>query len=625
MIKLREPFVKLSFILAKQTLLLLKPRKQCMSATESKKKRGINWKSLKQAAALYPYIKPYQGKFLLGILFLFLSSAANLAFPKLLGDLVNASKSNNFTQSIENVALMLMAILILQATFSYFRIVLFVQVAEKALKALRQAAYQKMLKLPMAFYNSRRVGELTSRINSDIPQLQETFTTTLAEFVRQLVIIGGGISLLLFTSVRLTLFMLAILPVVVLTAVAFGRFIRKYSKKLQDEVALSSTIMEETLQGISNVKAYANELYERTRYNAKTDDVAQIAIKGGYYRAAFASFIILGLFGAVVAVIWQGSLLIAKGELDTGQLFAFVLYSSFIGGSIGGMADVYARIQKAVGATESVLAIFDESEEPLNINQNIRKLPIKGNIVFNKVHFAYPSRPDMPVLQNLNMQIKAGERIALVGTSGAGKSTILNLLLRFYSPQSGLISIDNENLQHLDLTAFRKTIAWVPQDISLFGGTIAENIAYGAPGAPFETIVEAAKQAHAHHFIEAFPDAYQTLVGERGIQLSGGQRQRIAIARAILCNPAILLLDEATSALDSESEQAVQQALDALMQNRTSLVIAHRLSTVKNANNIWVIENGSVAEFGTHEDLTQRENGRFKALLNMQRLELSPN
>lgn len=624
MIKLREPFVKLSFILAKQTLLLLKPRKQCMSATESKKKRGINWKSLKQAAALYPYIKPYQGKFLLGILFLFLSSAANLAFPKLLGDLVNASKSNNFTQSIENVALMLMAILILQATFSYFRIVLFVQVAEKALKALRQAAYQKMLKLPMAFYNSRRVGELTSRINSDIPQLQETFTTTLAEFVRQLVIIGGGISLLLFTSVRLTLFMLAILPVVVLTAVAFGRFIRKYSKKLQDEVALSSTIMEETLQGISNVKAYANELYERTRYNAKTDDVAQIAIKGvlpsGICQLYNIGFIWCG-GGGYLARKSSNS----QRELDTGQLFAFVLYSSFIGGSIGGMADVYARIQKAVGATESVLAIFDESEEPLNINQNIRKLPIKGNIVFNKVHFAYPSRPDMPVLQNLNMQIKAGERIALVGTSGAGKSTILNLLLRFYSPQSGLISIDNENLQHLDLTAFRKTIAWVPQDISLFGGTIAENIAYGAPGAPFETIVEAAKQAHAHHFIEAFRDAYQTLVGERGIQLSGGQRQRIAIARAILCNPAILLLDEATSALDSESEQAVQQALDALMQNRTSLVIAHRLSTVKNANNIWVIENGSVAEFGTHEDLTQRENGRFKALLNMQRLELSPN
>jgi ABC-type multidrug transport system fused ATPase/permease subunit len=585
------------------------------------KSRRIEWSSLKRGAALYKYIRPYQAQFWLGMVFLFLSSSANLAFPKFLGDLVNASSSENFEVEVRYIALMLFGILLLQATFSYFRIILFVRVAEKALASLRQATYEKLLSLPMRFFNSRRVGELNSRISSDITQLQETFTTTFAEFVRQLVIVGGGITLLMMTSVQLTLFMLAILPVVVLAAVAFGRFIRKYSKQVQDEVAASNTIVEETLQGISSVKAYANEFFELSRYKKKTDEVAQIAIKGGHYRAAFASFIVLGLFGAVVAVIWRGSLLIGKGEMDAGQLFSFVLYSSFIGGSIGGMADVYARIQRAVGATEELLDIFDSEEESIIVNKPIPEMKrLNGEIEFKNVSFSYPSREEVEVIKSLSFRISAGQTAALVGSSGSGKTTLTNLLLGFYTLSRGDLLIDGQSLSSFNLSGFRKQLALVPQDVFLFGGSIGENISYGKPEADQSEIEEAARKAYAHDFISAFPEGYNTMVGERGIQLSGGQRQRVAIARAMLKDPAILLLDEATSALDSESEAEVQKALDALMKGRTSIVIAHRLSTVKHADKVLVLEAGQLVEEGSPADLMARDNSRFKDLQRLQHL-----
>lgn len=588
---------------------------------EEKKSRRIDWSSLRRGTALYQYIRPYQGQFLLGMLFLFLSSAANLAFPKYLGDLVNASSAVDFVSQVQHIALLLFGILLLQAIFSYFRIILFVRVAEKALAALRQATYQKLLQLPMRFFNSRRVGELNSRISSDITQLQETFTTTFAEFIRQLIIIIGGISLLMFTSVKLTLFMLAVLPVVVLAAVAFGRFIRRYSKQVQNEVAESNTIVEETLQGIASVKAYANEFFELQRYRQKTQQVAETAIKGGHYRAAFASFIVLGLFGAVVAVIWRGSILIGQGLMDAGQLFSFVLYSSFIGGSIGGMADVYARIQRAVGATEELLDIFDFDSEAIVVDAPVPTMPrLRGEIIFNELRFSYPSRAEVEVIKGVSVHIQAGETVALVGSSGSGKTTLTNLLLGFYPVQQGSILIDGRPLADYDLSSYRQQLALVPQDVFLFGGSIGENIRYGKPDASQEEVESAARKAFAHDFIQAFTEGYDTLVGERGIQLSGGQRQRVAIARALLKDPAILLLDEATSALDSESEAEVQKALDALMEGRTSLVIAHRLSTVKHANKIMVLEGGKLVEAGAPDILLQREESRYKELLRLQHL-----
>lgn len=588
-------------------------------AKQKEAKPKLKKGSFKKALQLYKYIKPYRGEFLVGLVFLVLSSAANLAFPKYLGDLVDAANTDNIMENISEISLILLAILVAQAIVSFFRVVLFVNVTEKTLAALRQATYQHLIKLPMQFFNTKRVGELNSRISADISLLQETFTTTLAEFIRQLIIIFGGIAILLYTSPKLTLFMLAIVPVVVVIAVFFGRFIRRYSKEVQNEIAQSNTIVEETLQGIFNVKAFANEYLEIGRYRNKTNKVAQIGMKGGKYRGAFSSFIVLGLFGAIVAVIWRGVSLIATGDLAVGELFSFVIYSGFIGGSIGGFANVYANIQKAVGATEELLDIFDEPEEQLDEESSQGNIKdFRGNLRFEGLSFFYPSRPDTKVINNFSLTIEAGKQVALVGPSGAGKSTLVSLLLQFYQPQDGTLFYDEKPANSYDLALLRNQMAVVPQDVFLFGGTIRENIAYGKPSAAENEIIEAAEQANAWEFISKFPEGLDTIVGERGVQLSGGQRQRVAIARAVLKDPKILILDEATSALDSESERLVQEALERLMVGRTSVVIAHRLATIRNADQIVVLENGALKEVGTHNELIANKNGLYASLSSLQ-------
>ena len=583
------------------------------------KKPRITKAALVKSLRLYKYIRPYRGQFYLGLIFLVLSSAANLAFPEYLGQLVDATNSDEMFKSINKISLVLIGILILQSIVSFFRVVLFVNVTEKSLASLRQATYHHLIKLPIAFFHEKRVGELNSRISSDISLLQETFTTTLAEFIRQMIIIFGGISILLYKSPRLTLFMLAIVPVVVLIAVVFGRFIRRYSKDVQKKVAESNTIVEETLQGIFNVKAFANEFVEMTRYKRKTNEVAKVGIKGGWYRGAFSSFIVLGMFGAIVAVIWQGVNLVANGSLEIGELFSFIVYSGFIGGSIGGLANVYASLQKAIGATEELLEILDEEVEELDEEESSNDLQdFEGKVEFRNVSFEYPNRKDIPVLKKVDFTAKPGEQIALVGPSGAGKSTLVSLLLRFYKPSGGKVFFDNKEASEFGLSEIRNQMAVVPQDVFLFGGTIKENILYGNPKATEEEIIEAAKLANAWRFIEEFPEGLETIVGERGVQLSGGQRQRIAIARAVLKNPKILILDEATSALDAESEKLVQEALDKLMVGRTSIVIAHRLATIRKADKIVVLEKGKVVETGKHEELIAMEEGLYKNLSELQ-------
>lgn len=587
--------------------------------TDDKPTKKISKSALKEALKLYAYIRPYQGRFLVGLLFLLLSSAANLIFPKLLGDLVDAVNDDNYREAIGNVGKLLLLVLGAQALFSFFRIILFVQVTEKALAGLRQATYRHLIQLPMAFFNKRRVGELNSRISADISLLQETFTTTLAEFLRQMLIIIGGISLLAITSWKLTLFMLAILPPVIIITVFFGKFIRRYAKTVQEKVADSQVIVDETLQGIFNVKSFVSESFEVLRYGERTNEAARAGIKGGLYRAAFASFIVFGLFGALVAVIWKGSTMIATGELQTGQLFSFIIYSGFIGGSIGGLADVYSRIQKAVGAAESLLGIFDEVPEPLEID-TVRTERLQGEIQVRDLRFAYPSRADITVLKGINFKAQPGERIAIVGTSGGGKSTLVSLLLQLYRNYDGDILFDGIEARNQSLQSIRNSIGVVPQEVLLFGGSIKENILYGKPNATDEEVKSAAQKAYAHEFINAFPESYDTLVGERGVQLSGGQRQRIAIARMMLKDPAILLLDEATSALDSESENMVQKALEKLMRGRTSIVIAHRLSTVRNADRILVMQGGEIVESGSHAELLSKDNGIFREYADMQRM-----
>lgn len=568
---------------------------------------------------MYLYIKPFQSEFMIGMVFLILSSLTALAFPTFLGDLVDAAQSS--PEKIDKIALNLGLLLLTQAAFSFVRILFFERVAQKSLSSLRQAMYSHLIDLPMNFFHSKRVGELTNRLQSDIGVLQETFTSTLAEFIRQIVIISGGVILLAYTSVKLTLFMLAVLPFVIILAIIFGTKIRKFSKSVQDASASSNVIVEQSLSAIATVKAFTNENSERKKYEKSTDKVAQLAISAGILRGGFASFLILGLFGALVLVVWKGTSLISSGELDPGQLFSFVIYSGFIGGSMGGIADVYGRLQKAIGATEGIVNILEEKIEENSSNQNLdidiknQKSPI---ISFQNVDFAYASRSDLLVLQSLNLDVLPGDQLAIVGPSGAGKSTIMQLLLRFQLPTSGEIYFFGEKSSSYSKNFIRKQMGWVPQDVILFGQSIRENIRYGNIKSTEDDLMSAVKESNSFEFIDKFPNGLDTEIGERGVQLSGGQRQRIAIARAMLKDPQVLLLDEATSSLDAENESVVQEALDRLMKNKTSVIIAHRLSTVRNANKIAFLNKGRVLELGSHEELMNLSSGSYKKFVKQQ-------
>ncbi|HTI61672.1 ABC transporter ATP-binding protein [Mucilaginibacter sp.] len=587
-------------------------------------KAKITRQTLSNISRLLSYLRPYRWKFIFAMLFLFLSSLVGLAFPSFIGALIDAAQGKSTGKflpgSIQGIGILALAVLFSQAFISFFRILWFVQVAERSLADIRRDTYFKLITLPMNFFSNRRVGELNSRISADLSQIQDTLTTTLAEIIRQLVLLVGGIAFLAIISIKLTLSLLAVLPVLVVIAVFFGRFIRKISREAQDKLAESNTIVEETLQGIANVKAFVNESFEATRYGKNIGDVASIAIKGAKYRGIFASFIVFGMFGAIVSVVAYGCLLVSHHELTVGELFKFALYAAFVGSAMGSFPEMYANVQRAVGASERVLEILAEQSEKISIiesNNDIKQL-IEGDLSFNNVNFHYPSRPEIEVLKGVSFEAKAGQRVAIVGPSGSGKSTTAALILQFYHPQSGTIFFDGKPADEYSLTDIRNQVAIVPQDVLLFGGTIRENIAYGRLKATEEEILAAAKRANAHQFVTSFPEGYDTVVGERGVKLSGGQRQRIAIARALLKNPSILILDEATSSLDSESERLVQEALEELMKNRTSVIIAHRLSTIREADKIIVLEKGAVIESGNHEELLGNEKGLYRYLSQLQ-------
>jgi len=522
---------------------------------------------------------------------------------------------------MDQAALLLLGVLAVQAGFSFFQALSFASVGQRSLVDLRRDTYARLITLPMTFFAQRRVGELASRLSADLTQIEDTLIVVLPQLLRQITMLTGGIALIAFTSLKLTGIMLASLPLLTVVAVVFGRRTRKIARQAQDRLADTATIVEETLQGIVNVKAFANEGYELGRYSAGLQRFLTATLRGARLRAIFIAFIIFALFGSIVLVLWSGARLLQQGQITFGELTRFILYTTFVAGAMGQFAELYSQVQKAVGATQRVRELLREQGEvdaspdraPASVTSRLR-----GEVRFENVRFSYPSRAEIEVLHGIDLAAAPGEKVALVGPSGAGKSTIISLLLRLHDPSAGRVWIDGRDAREYPLSGLRAQMSLVPQEVLLFGGSIAENIAYGKPGASRAEIKQAARQANAHSFIGSFPQGYETLVGDRGIQLSGGQRQRIAIARAILRDPAILILDEATSSLDSESELLIQEALEKLMRGRTSVMIAHRLATVRHADRIIVIADGRVVESGTHDQLQAIKNGFYRRLAALQ-------
>lgn len=588
---------------------------------DTKKKAKISKKGFKSFMRIFTYIRPYRFQFIIGLLFLSIGSLLFMIFPGAAGEMANAAAGQSrFEFTVRDYGILFLFILVFQAAFSYLRTILFAIVSEKGMADVRKDLFEKIITRDFMFFEERRVGELTSRITADVEQLQSAFSVTLAEFLRQLLVLIVGLIILAWLTPQLALTMLLTFPLVILIAIVFGRFIRRFSKQRQDEIAQTNTIAEEVIQSFQIVKSFANEGYEHIRYGKSVDKVVDISLKFARYKGAFFVFIITFLFGAIFFILWRGAIMVESGIMQLGDLFAFILYTGIIGGAIAGLGNLYTTLASAVGASERIIELLDGKGE-IDLadegNSNGIVQPLKGEIYFEDVSFAYPGRPELKVLKDVSFHLKPGQKVALVGLSGSGKSTIVKLLLRFYNPDSGKILIDGKPIQEFNLINLRRSFATVPQEVVLFGGTIRDNIEYGRPGASEEDIRRAAEQANALDFIESFPDGFDSLIGDRGIKLSGGQRQRIAIARAILNDPKVLLLDEATSSLDADSEKVVQSALDNLLENRTALIIAHRLATIKNADLILVLDKGKIVESGTHFELINK-GGLYQRLASLQ-------
>ena len=584
------------------------------SNKSSKKKQEGN---LRSAMAVIRYIKPYKWYFVGGMVVLMISSLSTLLFPYFFGGIIDVAggRETRFMTDLDQTALILLVILGIQALASYLRIVLFARFTEPAIADMRKDVFTRIVQLPVPFIENQRSGELVSRITDDISQLGIMISSALAEFLRQMVTLIGGVIFLLYLSPKLTLVMLSTFPIIALSAGFIGRWVKKFSKKRQDALAEANNVVSESIQNILVVKAFNNERYERNRYGGFIGSVVKLALRLAHFRGLLSAFIAIGVFGGMVLVLWFGARLIADGSISPGQVVSFIMYTLFIGATIAGIGDLYTRILSGLGASERIRNILKEDVEDVHAEDQTIKI---NDIKFEEVMFNYPSRPEVGVLKGIDLKIKAGEKIALVGQSGSGKSTIANLLLGFYNINKGMIAVNDRSIDEYELGVLRRISGIVPQDVILFGGTIGENIGYGKPGATNEEIQRAAEQANAVEFIDKFPDKMDTIVGERGIKLSGGQKQRIAIARAILKDPELLILDEATSSLDSESEKLVQDALETLMENRTTLIIAHRLGTIRNVNRIYVMDQGEIVEQGSYQDLASKENGAFSQLLKLQ-------
>jgi ATP-binding cassette subfamily B protein len=573
---------------------------------------------------LLSYLKPHYKVFIPSFIALVLTAMLSLAFPMFLKDLIgdpteawkHGLDASATVAKADQKILWLLAVLAIQAFVAFWRVKGFIRSGEGALNDLRRDIFRHMLTMPVPYFHDQRSGALSNRVSGDLGIVRETLINTIPQVARHTVILLFSLVAIFWFSWKLSLIMLASVPVVVLVAALSGRKVRQHSRDAQEALGDSGIVMEESVQGIADVKAFANEEVEKRRYDVSLDRFYDVTLRGARARAGFLSFIIFAMFGTIGGIAWFGAHMLARHEITNPDYVAFLLFSVFVGASLGSFPEILSQMQAASGATERLRELM---REPSEVSGTEAVGTLNGVLAFHNVSFRYPSRPHAPVLHELSFEVPAGKRIALVGPSGAGKSTVFSLILGFHRPESGEVLFDGRNAEDLRLAELRKQIAVVPQEVMLFGGSIRENIEYGRPGSTLEQIEEAARQANAHQFIAELPEAYETLVGPRGVKLSGGQRQRIAIARAILADPRILLLDEATSALDTESERLVNEALERLMVGRTSLVIAHRLATVRHADTILVLNQGKLVESGSHQDLMAQQ-GMYRLLAETQLL-----
>ncbi len=566
-----------------------------------------------------PFLRPYLSRMVLAGLLVMGVAAINLALLRLAGSLWDIITVQHDQSRMTDMITVFLGLVILQGFCSMGHSYLTAWISQRIIADFRRHLFGHLHTLSVSFFARRRTGELLSRLMNDVTVIQSVVTETPIDSAKQLVTFVGGIAFLLMMNWRLCLLILVLLPLLVLVAKLFGRKLRSLSTSIQDHTAAMSTLIEEVISGIRIVKSFVQTQREETRFATQVEQTLALTMRKAGVMAVFIPVISFLTFSAAAAVLWYGGRQVIDGSVSPGDLFAFVLFAGILVGPFSSAARVFAKIREAQGATQRVFEILDTRSE-VSDSPTATTLPsVSGHIRVDHIGFAYD--PRQPVLMDVSFDAKPGELVAIVGPTGAGKTTVMNLLHRFYDPTEGHITVDGQDLRDVTMNSWYRQIALVPQETILFGGTILDNIRYGNEKASQEEVVAASRAAHAHDFIMSFPDQYQTIVGEKGINVSGGQRQRIAIARAVVKNPQILLLDEATSALDSESERLIQEALERLMKGRTTFVIAHRLTTIQRADRILVLNKGRLVETGTHTELMEHK-GLYQYLYTLRLIEL---
>ena len=566
---------------------------------------------------LVPLVWPYRARLAFATLVLLLGSALTLVYPQAARHAIDASVEGVTTSSLDLLALAVAGVFIVNAGATWLRHYLMAWLGERVVADLRARVYARLIEQPLSFFHEKPSGELTGRLAADVATVQGIVSGELSMALREVVTLVGGLALLFIQSWRLTLAMLAVVPPLIVVSFWFGKRIRKMSAAVQDKLAETSAQAQEAVGAIATVQAFRREPHEVRRYGARIEEFFGAATSLASWRGLFIATMSLGGWLAIATMIWLGGRAIIAGTLSAGDLTAFLLYSSMVAFALGGLASLWGSLQSAAGATGRLFEILDRVPEVRDPDQPVPMPPTRGTVQLERVSFAYPARRDAKVLDDVSLEVGAGETVAIVGRSGAGKSTLASLLYRFFDVDEGRVLVDGVDVRQVRLSELRGRLAIVAQEPVLFSGTIADNIAYARPEATTEEIERAARLAHAHEFVSAFPEGYGTRIGERGVKLSGGQRQRVAIARALLADPRVLILDEATSSLDGESEALVHEALQTLMKGRTTLVIAHRLSTVKDADRIVVLDGGRIVDVGSHDALVARP-GIYRTLVEHQ-------